>query len=143
MKHARHNPAYRGFTLIETLITMIVLSIAAAAIASLSSNILYGQSYNKNIQVGTQLMQECAEHILATRRATSYNNWGTLTLSCPTSIFPALTGFDAPNVTVTNGDSSSISACPSATANSCKLVVIQVRPTGGAYLPSITLLLAK
>lgn len=76
MRHARPDrfAGSRGFTLIESIIVVVVLSIAAAAIVSLQGNIFYGQSSNKDIQVGVQLMQECAEQILAIRRAIGYDN---------------------------------------------------------------------
>jgi len=61
--------AGKGFTLVETLIVMVVLGIAAVSIVSQQGNIFSGQASNQTIQVGVQLMQECAEQILARRRS--------------------------------------------------------------------------
>ena len=64
----------RGFTLVESIIVLVVLGIAAVAMISLQGNIFYSQSSSKDIQVGAQLMQECAEQILAMRRRISYSS---------------------------------------------------------------------
>ena len=58
-----------GFTLVETLIVMVVLGIAAVVIGNLSGNLFLGQSSNRGIVEGTQLMQQCAEQILAIPRS--------------------------------------------------------------------------
>jgi hypothetical protein len=49
---------------------LAVLGIAAAGIASIQGNIFSGRSDNRLIEVGTHLMQECAEQVLATRQRT-------------------------------------------------------------------------
>jgi len=121
----------KGFTLVETLIVMVVLGIAAVAIISLQGNIFKGQTDNQAIQVGVQLMQECAEQILATRRASGF----AASTSCSAMTLP---GYTAPIVTTTVGSSTTITACPSATSNSCKLVSIS---QGG--LTPVTLLLVN
>lgn len=148
MKHARPDrfAGSRGFTLVESVIVLVLLAIAAVGIISLQSNIFYGQSGNKNIQVGVQLMQECAEQILAIRRAKGY---GDLSLAAGTSAacdLMKLTNptYDHPIVTITVGDSTTIGAppspCPSAVALSCKLVSI-TQAQGG--LTPLTLMLVS
>lgn len=129
--------AHRGFTLIETLIVIVILGIAAAGIASLQSSIFSGQSDSRALLVGTQLMQECAEQVLATRRSSGYAaaNSMTATESCSAM---TLTDYTAPAVTVTEGNSATanMSACP--TGSNCKLVEI----TQGGITP-VTLLLVS
>ncbi len=112
--------AIKGFTLIETIIVITVLGIAAATIASLSSTIFFGQSDNRNMQVGVQLMQECAEQILATRRQ-SQSGYSAAPApgSCDGMI---LTGFNAPVVRITDPSST---GCPP--GGTCKLVSISQR----------------
>lgn len=123
--------ASKGFTLIEAIIVLVVLSIAAVTVVQLAGTILNSQADNKTLQVGMQLMQECAEHVLATRRTSGYS----VTPSC--SNLTAFTGFDAPTVTT---DPYTGTACPS--GGTCKLVAISVAPTsGGGSMTPITVLL--
>jgi prepilin-type N-terminal cleavage/methylation domain-containing protein len=124
--------AARGFTLVESIITLVILSLAALGIATLSGNIFNADAGNKDLQVGVQLMQECAEQVLAVRRVSGYAT----TPSCNVSTMPAFSGFGAPSVTTTAYTGA---ACP--TGGSCKQVVISVTPAGGASLTPITLLL--
>lgn len=65
--------ASRGFTLVESIIVLVVLGIAAAAIISLQGNIFRGKADNQSIQTGVQMMQACAEKILALKRTSGYS----------------------------------------------------------------------
>jgi len=130
MKRARlHHAANKGFTLIESLIVMVVLSIAAVGIISLQGNILYSQSDNKDIQVGVQLMQECAEQVLATRQQSGY----AATPSCST--LGNYGGYGTPGVTVTSFSGGS---CP----GTCKRVAITLTKNGASLTP-VTRMLAN
>ena len=118
--HARL-AASKGFTLVETIIVMVVLGIASVAIASLSSNIFFGQAASKDIQVGTQLMQECAEQVLAVRRASGYS--AITSSSFGTTLCGGMTafgGYSIPSVSFT--DPYTGSGCP--TGGTCKLASI-------------------
>lgn len=133
-----------GFTLVESIIVLVVLAIAAAAIVSLQGNIFYGQSDNKDLQVGVQLMQECAEQILAIRQKNSQNNgYSDSSLTDRTAATSncsgmTVTGYSAAKVTITSGNSSTtgMAACPTSTGTNCKLVSI----TEGGLTP-VTLML--
>jgi len=130
MKRARrHHAANKGFTLIESLIVLVVLSIAAAAIITLQSNIFAGQADSKDLQVGVQLMQECAEQVLTTRQQSGYAT----TPNCST--LGNYGGFGAPSVTVTSITGGS---CP----GTCKQVDITLTKNGASLTP-VTLMLAN
>lgn len=147
MRHV--NPNYfvnsRGFTLIESIIVLILLGIASIGIISLQGNIFSGQGVNKNLIVSAQLMQECAEQILATRRTGGFNAAPLADSAAATGSCSGITlaGYSAPAVTITAGNSTTIIggvlvmlACPYATGSNCKLVSIA---QGG--LTPVTLLL--
>jgi prepilin-type N-terminal cleavage/methylation domain-containing protein len=122
----------RGFTLIETMIVVLVLSVAAMGIAGLISNVFKQQSSMDASQVRSQLVVECAEQILAVRK---YNKDGFEAIAQGTTYgtnacggITALSGYTVATVTVT--DSYSHAACASVT--NCKLV--QVTQDGGTAL---------
>ena len=148
MRHARRvRLASRGgFTLIETVIVLMVLGVAAVAIVTLQGNIFKGAAETKSTQVSIQLLQECAEKILGTRR-----NLGFAAAQLQSDICANVTsaGFGAPTVTITSGSNTSLAngggtalipACPTATKDSCKLVTIQA-PSG--LTTPVTLLFAS
>ncbi|HEY9199730.1 MAG TPA: prepilin-type N-terminal cleavage/methylation domain-containing protein [Gammaproteobacteria bacterium] len=58
----------RGVTLIELVLVIVIVAIAAVAI--MDPFVTSANSYrtNESVQTAAQLAQECAEHILATRR---------------------------------------------------------------------------
>ncbi|MBI2752901.1 MAG: hypothetical protein HYX46_05235 [Betaproteobacteria bacterium] len=112
---------------------LVVLSIAATAIISLQSNILYGQSSNKDIQVGVQLMQECTEQILAIKRAKGYDFVTAANINCSGM---TIGSYSAPTFNIGASFTGTGNECPlNAT---CKLVSV----TQGGLTP-ITLLLVK
>ncbi|MDP1527215.1 MAG: type II secretion system protein [Rhodocyclaceae bacterium] len=125
----------RGFTLVESIIVLVLLSIAAASIATLSGNIFHGEDDNRDLQTGIKLMQECAEQVLATRRATA--DFSNFTPACPSGTLPAFSGFSVPAVTTTSPYTGT--GCPAGAQ--CKLVTISVNTPGGDTLPPLTLLL--
>ena len=142
----------RGFTLVETLIVMVVLGIAAVTVANLSSSLFQGQTTNREIVVGSQLMQECAESLLAKGRNLFSDSCladsAAATACC--SSFTA-TGYSAPTVTLTAGNSGTtaagnsgttvlpppgMAACPNSAGSDCKLISV----TQGGLKP-VTLML--
>jgi prepilin-type N-terminal cleavage/methylation domain-containing protein len=58
----------RGFTLIEIIVAMVVMAITAVAVVAMQGRMFQGSDSVKDMQVGSRLMLECAEHVLATRR---------------------------------------------------------------------------
>jgi prepilin-type N-terminal cleavage/methylation domain-containing protein len=126
----------RGFTLMESVIVMLVLAVAGVAITAMQGKLFTGASTVKTMQVSSRLMLECAEQVLADRRhaedgyavVNSTNGFG----SAQCGGVPALTGFTVPTVSIT--ESFAGAACPS--TFTCKTVTI----TQGGLAP-VTLML--
>lgn len=140
MRRARPDrfPASGGFTLVESIIVLVLLGIAAVTIVSMQGNIFYGQSGNKDLQVGVQLLQECAEQILARRRRQGYTSVGATTCSSPGNYG----GFGAPNITLTDGNGASVTSCAGG-SSTCTAVISISLSAGGADLTPVTLQLTK
>jgi len=140
------NTQSRGFTLIELVAIIVLLSVGATAILALFGQVGRSIATNQETQTGAQLAQACAEQIMAFRRNAGvgygYANVavGNATGACNAG-FTAVGGFTtAPVVNVTAHDSTSLSACPSAIAGACKQVDIQVN-MGIVRAASLSLLL--
>ena len=102
----------RGFTLIETLVVMVVLGIAAATIVALQGGIFARQSSNQDLQVGAQIVQECAEQVLALRRRTPSGGYAAVTpAAC--SALGNVGGFGVPLVTLRDDADANLAACAS------------------------------
>jgi prepilin-type N-terminal cleavage/methylation domain-containing protein len=140
MRHARPHrfAGSRGFTLVESIIVLVALSIAAATIISMQGNIFFGQSANKDLEVGVQLMQECAEQILATRRQSGYTavNTGTCNVTTITADIPG--GFRAPSVDLKDASDTTIATCASSTCTATISI-----SKGSAKLAAVTLRLVN
>jgi Tfp pilus assembly protein PilV len=138
------NRTGRGFTLIELVAIIVLLSVGSVAILGLFDQTGKSIATNQETQTGAQLAQECAEKIIAIRRNSGYAAivTGNGTGVCGTG-FAAIGGFaTAPTVNVTAHSSGSLSACPSATAGDCKQVDIQV-DKAGVRAASLTLMLVN
>lgn len=157
MTSPRHSlcASHKGFTLIESIIALVIMAIAAAGIASMQKSIFTGQTAIQQLQVGTQLMQECAEQVLATRRgpggyaaisdgsvigtAANFgpNLCGKMLISPFTPVFT--TGFNSGGIPTVVIDRNYVgTGCPSAVVGTCKLVSISQ-----AGLTPLTLLLVN
>lgn len=123
----------RGFTLIEAVIVILILSIAAVAVLGQFTQASRAWSIDEDLQVATQLVQERMEEMLAARR-----NGGYASVAVGTINDTLTGGFAAYSRTVTV---SSVSGAPCPAA-SCKQVVVSVSRSGTA-LASATLLLAS
>ncbi len=106
----------RGFSLIELIMVVVLLSLLAVAMVPMLGQTSSGLLANRDTQAAAQLAQECAEYLLQLRRSTGYNLGGVTNCSA----LPALNGFGPPAVSITDpyaGD-----GCPAAA--SCKLVSV-------------------
>lgn len=62
------NPRASGFTLIEMVVSILLLSIVSTGIMLLYSGLSYKDSETLNAQEGTMLVQACAENITGMRK---------------------------------------------------------------------------
>jgi prepilin-type N-terminal cleavage/methylation domain-containing protein len=60
----------RGFTLVESIMVMLVLGIASVGIVAMQGRLFAGLDTVDGMQVSTRVMLECAEQVLAQRRHT-------------------------------------------------------------------------
>ena len=113
-----------GFTLVETILVVLVLAIASTTIVSMQGNLFRQESSVSDVQVRTPLQIECAEQVLAVRK---YMSDGYQTIASPSYStnacggIAALSGHAVASVTVT--DPYTGSGCPTS-VGACKLVVI-------------------
>lgn len=136
MRHPRplRFATQRGFTIIESIIALVILAIASVAIVSLQSDIFSGQSDNKSMEVGVQLMQECAEKILGVRRGAGYG--GVMSSTCDG--LGNINGFGAPSIALNDASGTAITTCASSTCTA----TISIRK-GTTTLTPITLRLVN
>ena len=141
--------AARGFTLIELIIVMVVLGIAAVSVISLSSNIFMGLQDNRDTLAKSQLMQECFESLLAKGRY-KFSDPDLATTTSANAYCQQFTligtgyAYGAPTVTsLITGQSNTtllpdvaIPACPYSTsdAKKCKLITITHGSMSPIYL---------
>lgn len=112
----------QGFTLIELVVALLLLSIVALAITSLNGNLFLKSTYMRDLQQGNTLLQACVDQVLAQRKGTG--GFGS-TFACAA---PQNTEFSL-TVTVT-APASQPSFCANVfTSAKCKKVDIQVKRT--------------
>jgi len=111
----------QGFTLVETIIVLVVVAIAAAGITVMTGNIFSSQKDNTTLQLGMKVAQECAEHIIMRRRATA--DFSTFTPTCPAT---TMSGFAAASVSYLRQNQPGGPTCPTGTTT-CMLVTITPR----------------
>lgn len=123
----------RGLTLIEAVLVIVILSIASVAVLTQFSQAARAWFVDEDLQTASQLAQERAEGILATRRNGTFADVAVGvtndTLTAPYAAF-------ARTVTVTTYAGA---PCP---AVNCRQVVVGVS-RGGTLLADITFLLAE
>ncbi|MBI5463268.1 MAG: type II secretion system protein [Gammaproteobacteria bacterium] len=68
-----HTCTQRGATLVELVMVIVILSVASVALMDQFVNASKSYQIDEQVQTATQLAQECAEHILATRRTQDYD----------------------------------------------------------------------
>lgn len=125
----------KGFTLIELIITMGVVSVAAVPILGMFINAGKSIATNLDVQTAVQLVQECSELILAQKRldAVLYPLYGYANITDCSALaakFP-FNGFTAaPTVTITDPfDNNADAGCPDKKAF-CKLIQVDAIKNG-------------
>ena len=121
---------HQGFTLIELVIVMLIISAGLLGIASLFGSTSTALSTNETVQQATQYARECAERVIGIRRSQGFASASISSTMCntttdtPAGQMPAMpTGF-ARTVAITTYNGTG-SPCPTGTAN-CKDVVVTV-----------------
>lgn len=133
-----------GFTLIETIIVIVLLGAGMATILSMLAQGSRDVSLNKNTQIAARYVQERIEQIIADRRNTALG-YGFARITAAN--YPA--DSPAPGLTRTIAIvflAPGVQGCPATTPNQCKRVVVQVndRPVPpAAPLATATLLLTN
>ncbi len=102
----------KGFTLIETIITLVVLSIAAVGVISVFTVGIKGSSNPLVVEQAVQLAQGEMDQVMGERAASGV---GGINAACVT---PMLTGFNCSRTLcyVSSGNLNDISACGTATS---------------------------
>jgi Tfp pilus assembly protein PilV len=123
-------PPSHGFTLIEAVITMLGLAIAATVIISLNGNLFLQATSMRNLQMATQMLQACTNEVWNTRQINGYGG----PYNCAYTKAHLSTGFTL-NVTTT-----ATTAAPCPNGWQCQQVQISVAPANGTSWAPVTLL---
>lgn len=117
---------FRGFTLIEMIMVIMVLSIAAVSVLEAFSGNGRGLLIADNNHIAQNMAQQCAEYIVRAKRdlVLTYANINTTVCNS----LPVSAGFSPPTVTPTSVTSATVTACPASTA--CKDTTIVVTKSG-------------
>jgi prepilin-type N-terminal cleavage/methylation domain-containing protein len=121
-------PRVSGFTLMESVVALLVLCMVSVAIISLNGNLFLRSRDAHDLQQGTQLLQACIDQVLSIRRTSGY----AATLHCNevNALVPGITLSVNPNATV--------EYCP--TGLQCKEVQITLNRNGTSSAPTSLLL---
>lgn len=119
---AMNRPLCKGFSLIELIIIIVVVSIAAVGMLALFGGVGRSLGINEDTQTAAQLGQECSEHILAARRNPKIGYSAINNTIC--DVLPApLAGFTR---TVAVTDLTTSPPCTVSTAGTCKKVEVSI-----------------
>lgn len=114
----------RGFSLIELLLVIMLLSIISVALVTMFGQLAGKVDINHDINAAAQMAQECGEYLLSQRRE---NGYGMSSISDCIAL-PSFNGNSPAAVTVT--DPYSGAGCPASA--SCKLFNINATYDSGA-----------
>ncbi len=134
------NQTQRGFTLLETVVVIALLGITSAAIINLNSSLFANASRVRDLQTNTQLLQACAEQVMATRRLNGFVDAPNYDAACDALPIVAPSGNIFSVTTTLNYTGSS---CP--VGATCQWVDIKVNDPAGTLGPigPLTLQLMK
>ena len=82
----------QGFSLIELIITIVVVAIAAVAIGSAFTYISRSQRLTVDLLAATQIAQECASHVMGRNRKPG--SYAAVPLAAPSTLCDALPPID-------------------------------------------------
>ena len=127
-----------GFTLIEMVLVMIVISVGLLGLTSLFSENVRGLVINEGSQQVAQYAQECAERVIAVRRDSGFASGSIGSTMCDT--LGALPGGFARTVSVpATYTGNTTSACPNNVT--CRNVTVSV--SNGTVSSVITVMLVN
>lgn len=114
----------RGFSFLEMIMIIVVLSIASVALLSMFNRSVGGMQSAASIQTAAQLVQECGEFIMGLRRRQTTTLLGYAAVTAATTCvgLPVPTGYSFAALTVT--DPYAAAPCPA--GGTCKRVQITV-----------------
>ena len=127
----------RGFTLVELIMVIVLLGIAAVAIISGYGQVARSLSTNAELQAGMQLARGCGEYLIAQRRDNPLMGYSGVTGASICSTLPDPQGL---TVAVTFTEPYGGAACGG--ISSCKLADITVTQ-GTQTLDTASLMLAS
>lgn len=141
-----HGPRFRqrGFTLFESILAIALLALASVGIMNMQPQIFKTQTTARDEYVGLELMQACAEKLLAQRRSSGYGSVNNTLCSsiAATSGFgsPSVQLYDAAGTLIGNG----VACSAAASAPNCRAVISIAKTSGpAATLPALTLRLSN
>ena len=127
-----------GFTLIELVIVMLIISGGMLGLTAAFSNSSKSLTINESVQQAAQYAQECAESAIATRRNLTFDWFANNTFTCGTN--PG--GFSRTAVVGELYTGTSLTACPNGIV--CRDISVIATSTSNASLSSsITLMLVN
>ena len=120
----------RGFTLIETVIVILLLSITSAVVISMNGGLFKNAKNIRDLQTETQLLQVCAEHVMETRRLSGFVAAPDYDAACEAlPVVPA----NSNQFLVTTTLNVTANSCPSGAT--CQWVDISVNGSSGVIGP--------
>lgn len=126
---ARRRCGSAGFTLLETIVVIGMLALAAAGLLSIQPRIHQTQNAFRDQVTGLELQRSCADRLLLIRRKLGYAN--VTTASC--NGLGGLGGYAAnPTVSLRDASNGTVSACASAT---CTVTITVAKTTGSQDVP--------
>jgi prepilin-type N-terminal cleavage/methylation domain-containing protein len=116
-----------GFSIIELIITIVVVAIAAVAFGSAFSYISRSQRLTVDLLTATQIAQECAAHVIGRNRKPG--SYATVPLAAPSTFCDGLPAIDPAFTRLVN--ITAVAAGTLCTAGwTCKQVEVRVTRAG-------------
>lgn len=112
-----------GFTLMESVVALLLLSVAALGIIQLNGNLFLRSQDMRDWQEGTQLVQACLDQLIATRNSAGF----TATFHCD-ELNTLGTGF-----TLSVNPNATVQYCPAGLQ--CKQIEITATKGGSTSTP--------
>jgi type IV pilus assembly protein PilV len=119
----------KGFTLLEVLVTLTILSIGLLGVAGLTTGVLRGNFYAKNVTTATVIAQTQIEDIQRTGYTNANTKAGTVEVTMGGARFSR-------NTVITNGS-------PAANMKTVSVTVTWNEGTGGSRSVNLQTLLAQ